>query len=107
MQNSIQKLRQSTTVFKKTSIFSEKLKTLTIYNYLSIKYFLLKFCTGFALTNIYKTVLKIILFCLDLELFAKMFLKNWFLHTHRNQFFKFLLITQDLDKITKILDTLL
>ena len=39
MQNSIQKFRQSSVVFKKTSILSENLKTLTSFNYPNIQYF--------------------------------------------------------------------
>ena len=39
-------------------------------------------------------------FCLDLELFAKI-TKDLVLHAHRNQFFTFLLITQDINKIKK------
>ena len=36
--------------------------------------------TRFLLTNVYKRVCRIFLFCLDLELFAKI-KKTWFLHT--------------------------
>ena len=59
---------------------SEDLKTLTSSNYPTIQYFLLKLRTRFLLTNVYKRVFGIFLFCLDLELFAKI-KKTWFLHT--------------------------
>ena len=44
------------------------------------------------------------LFYLDFELFAKI-LKIWFLQTHRNQVFTFLLMSRNLKKIKKILNT--
>ena len=56
MQNPIQKLRQSSIVFKKSGILSENLKTLTSANYPAVQYFLLKLCTRFLLTNVYKRV---------------------------------------------------
>ena len=71
MQNPIQKFRQSSIVFEKPGIFFENLKTLTSSKYLTVQYFLLKLCTRFLLANVYKTVCGIFLFCLDLELFAK------------------------------------
>ena len=72
MQNTIQKFRQSSIVFKKPGILSENLKILTSSNYPTVQYFLLKLRTGFLLTNAYKRVCGIFLFDLDLELFAKM-----------------------------------
>ena len=96
MQNTIQKFRESSIVFEKPGTLSENLKTLTRSNYPTLQYFLLKLCTCFLLTNFYKRVCEIFLFCLDLELFAKIE-KTWFLHT----FLHFILITQDLNKIKK------
>ena len=71
MQNPIQKFRQSSIVFEKPGISSESLKTLTSSDYPTVKYFLLKLGTRSVLTNAYKKVWGIFLFCIDLELFAK------------------------------------
>ena len=71
MQNPIQTFRQSSIVFEKSGILSENLKTLVSSNYLTVQYFFLKLRTRFLLTNAYKTVCGIFLFCLDLELFTK------------------------------------
>ena len=103
MQNTIQKFRQSSIVFEKPGILSENLKTLMSSNYPTVQYFLLKLCTRFQLTSVYKRVCGIFLFYLDLELFAK--IKKDLVSTYL--FFKLLLITQDLNKIKKIPDTLL
>ena len=54
MQNAIQKFRQNSVVFEKPGILSENLKTLTSSNYPAVQYFLLKLCTRFLLTNVYK-----------------------------------------------------
>ena len=54
MQNAILKFRQSSCIFEKPDYLSEKLKTLTSSNYHRVHYFLLKFCTRFRLTNVYK-----------------------------------------------------
>ena len=71
MQNPITN-RQSSTVFRKPGILSENLKTLTSSNYSTVQYFLLKLRTRFLLTNVDKRVCEIFfLFCLDLELLAK------------------------------------
>ena len=78
-------------------LFSENLNTATSSNYPTLQYFLLKLCTRFLLTNVYKRVCGIFLFHLDLELFAK--IKKDLVSTH--SFFTFLLITQDLNKIKK------
>ena len=102
MQNLIQKFRQSSIVFQKPDILCENLKTLTSSNYPTIQCFLQELCTRFLLTNIYKGLSGIFKFCLDLELFAK--IKD-LVSTH--SLFTFLLITQDLNKIKKIADTLL
>ena len=97
MQNTIQKFRQSSIVFEKPGILSENLKTLTSSNYPTVQYFLLKLRTHFLLTNAYKRVCGFFLFCLDLELFAK--IKKALVSAH--SFFTLLLITQDLNKIKK------
>ena len=72
LQNLIPKFRQSSIISEKPGFLSEKLKTLTSFNYHRVQYFLLKFCTRFLLTNIDKRVFGIFLFCLDLELLIKM-----------------------------------
>ena len=82
MQNPIQKFRQSSTVFENPGILSENLKTLTSFSPQKV--------CGFFL------------FCLDLELFAK--IENDLVSTH--SFFTLLLIAQDLKKIKKIPHTL-
>ena len=96
MQNPIQKFRQSSIVFEKPGFLSDKLKILPN------KYFWLKLYTCFLLTNVYKRVFGIFLFCLDLELFAK--IKKDLFSAH--SFFTFLLITHDLNKIKKIPNTI-
>ena len=78
MENTIQKFRQSSIVFKKPGILSENLETLTSSNYLTVQYFLLKLRTRFLLTSVYKRVCEIFLFYLDLELFAKIKIKPGF-----------------------------
>ena len=80
MQNPIQTFRQSSIVFEKPGILSENLKTLVSSNYLTVQYFFLKLRTRFLLTNAYKTVCGIFLFCLDLELFTK--IKKDLVSTH-------------------------
>ena len=80
MQNPIQKFRQSSLVFEKPGILSEKLKTLTSSKYDRAQYILLKLRTDFLLTNVYKRVFGFFLFCLDLELFEKI-KRTWLLHT--------------------------
>ena len=49
-------------------------------------YFLLKLRTHFLLTNVFKRVFGGFLFCLDLELFAKI-KKTWFLNTRVLHFY--------------------
>ena len=56
MQNPIQKFRQNSIVFEKPGILSEDLKAFTISNYPTVQYFLLKLCTHFIPTNVYKWV---------------------------------------------------
>ena len=62
MQNPIYKLRQSSIVFEKPGILSEKLKTLTSSNYPTVIYFFMKLSTRFLLTNVYKRKLGILYF---------------------------------------------
>ena len=78
MQSRIQKFRQSSIVFEKP-VLSENLKTLTSFNYPMVQYFLLKLCARLLVTNVYKSMLGIFLFCLDLELVVKI-KKDLFLH---------------------------
>ena len=94
MQNTIQKFRQSSIAFEEPGILSENLKTLTSSNYPTVQYFLLKLCTRFLLTNVYKRLCGIYFILLDLELFAK--IKKDLVSTH--WLFALLLITQDLKK---------
>ena len=56
MQNTIQKLRQSSIVFEKPAILSENLKTVMSSNYPTVQYFLLKLRARFLLTNVYKSM---------------------------------------------------
>ena len=56
MQNTIQKLRQTSIVFEKPGILYENLKTLTRSNYPTVQYFSLKPRTRFLLTNVCKSV---------------------------------------------------
>ena len=78
MQNPIQKFRQSSIVFKKPDILSENLKILTSFswNFEHVSYLPIstKGCLG------------LFLFCLDLELFAKI-KKTLFLHTRFLHFY--------------------
>ena len=98
MQNPIQKFRQNSIIFEKPAFLSQKLKTLTSSNYHGVQYFSLKLCTRFLLINVYKRVFRgFFLFCLDLELFAK--IKKDLVSTH--SLFTFLLKTQDLKKKKK------
>ena len=78
MQSRIQKFRQSSIVFEKP-VLSKNLKTLTSFNYPMVQYFLLKLCARLLLTNVYKSMFGIFLFCLDLELVVKI-KKDLFLH---------------------------
>ena len=75
MPNPIQNFRQIPIVFEKPGILSKKLTTLTNANYYRVQFFFffffLKFGTRFLLNNVWKGVFGIFLFCLDLELFAK------------------------------------
>ena len=86
MQNPIEKFKQSSIIFGEPGVLSEKLKTFTSSNYHRAQYFLLKLHTRFRPTNVYKWGCKIFLFCLDLELIAKI-KKTWFLHTRFLHFY--------------------
>ena len=100
MQNPIQKFREAL-LFSRNQVFCQKI--LTSFNYPTVQYFLQKLRTGLLLTNVYKRMCGIFLFCLDLELFAK--IKKDLVSSH--SFFTLLLMTQDLNKIKKMPCTLL
>ena len=70
MQNPIQKFGQSSIVFEKPGILFENLKTLTSSNYPTVQYFLLKLCTHFLLTNVYKRVCRIFCFCFFVQILS-------------------------------------
>ena len=86
MQNPIQKFRQSSIFSEKPGIMFENLKTLTNSNYPTVQNFLLKLHARFLITNVYKRVCGIFLFCLDFALFAKI-KKTLFLHTRFLHFY--------------------
>ena len=102
MQKHIQKFRQSFTVFEKPGILSGKLKILTSSNYRKMNIFANVLHTFPTYHCLLKGVQDFLLFCLDLELFAK--IKNDLVSTHSLK--PFLLIVQDLNKIRKIPNTL-
>ena len=79
------------------------MKTLTSFNYVTVQYFLLKLPSRFSLANVYKKVCRIFLFSSDREVFEK--IKKDLVSTHL--FFTLSLMTQDLNKIKKILHPLL
>ena len=103
MKNPLQIFRQSSTIFEKTGILSEKLKILTNSNYHRVQYFLLRLRTRFLLPISTKGCLRFFQFHFDLELLVKV-KTIWFLHT---RFFTFSLIIQDRNRIKKIPNTLL
>ena len=97
MENPIQKFRQSSIAFEKPGILSEKLKlwrapTITDFN---------NFCWDFAhvpyLPMLTKGCVGLFLFCLELELFAK--IKKYLASTHSEK--PSLSMTQNLNKIKK------
>ena len=71
MQNSVQKFIQSSIVYEKPGISSENLKTLTSSNYPTVQYFWWNFAHVLYLSMSTKECVGFFLFCLDLELFAK------------------------------------
>ena len=71
MQNPTQKFRQSSIVFEKPGILSENLKTLTSSNYPTVNIFCWNFAHVSYLPMSTKEWERFLLFCLDLELFAK------------------------------------
>ena len=97
MKNPLQIFRQSSTIFEKTGILSEKLKILTNSNYHRVQYFLLRLRTHFLLPISTKGCLRFFQFHFDLELLVKV-KTTWFLYT---RFFTFSLIIQDLNRIKK------
>ena len=72
MQNPIQKFRQSSIVFGKPGILSEKLETLTSSNYPTVQYFRWNFAYVFYLPVSTKEFVGFFLFYLDFELLIKM-----------------------------------
>ena len=95
MQNFLQKFRQSSIVFEKPGILSEKVKTLRSSNYHRVQNFLLKLRTPFLLTNVYERV-----FGIFFILFRSWVIcKNQKDLVSAHSFFIFLLITQDLNEI--------
>ena len=96
MQNSIQKFRKLSILFKKPGILSKNLKTLTSSNHPTVQYFLLKLRTHFLLTNVYKMVCSIF----------KILFRSWVTCKKKDlvstkSFFTISLINQDLNKILK------
>ena len=71
MENAMQTFRQSFVVFEKPGILSENLKTLTGSNYHTVKYFCWNFAHISYLPVSTNGFAGLFLFCLDLELFAK------------------------------------
>ena len=67
MQSPIQKFRKSSIIPEKPGILPEKFTV----KYFFLKYFLLKSCIHFLLTNVCKWCSGLFLFRLELELFAK------------------------------------
>ena len=102
MQTTIQKFRQSSIVFKKAGILSENLKTLTSSNYLTVQYFCWNFAHVFYLPMSTKEWVG----------FAFITFRSWVIckNLKRPGFYTLvfytLLITQDLNKIKKILQPL-
>ena len=87
MQNPIQKSKESSIVLQEPGILPEKLRTLTSSNYCSLGYFLLKFCTRFSLTTVYKKLFKIFFYFVYILSYLQKVKKTWFLNAHRNQVF--------------------
>ena len=88
MQNSSPNFKQNPITFEKPSYLSQKLKTLTSSNYNEFNIFCWHFAHVSYLPLSYKSLFGIFLFCLDLELFAK--IKKLPVFTH--SFFAFLLL---------------
>ena len=93
MQNPIQKFRQSSIVIVKPDILSENLKTLTSLKYPTVQFFGWNFTHVSYLPMSNQWCVGFFIFCLDLELFAKI-KKTWLLRTvisrpqtPRSQFF--------------------
>ena len=103
MQHPIQKFRQSSIAFEKLGILSENLKTLASPNYHRLNNFCWNFEQVPFLPMSTKRCSGFFLFCLQPELFAK--IKKLLVSTHSQK--RGLSITQDLNKIKKIRNTLL
>ena len=103
MQNPLLNFRQSSIISKKPGSLSGKLKMLTGSNYHTVSYFLLKLCTPFLLTSVFKRVFRIFLICLELDLLINL-VSVGLVETRS---FLFWQITQDLNKMNQILNTVL
>ena len=99
MQNPIQKFRQSYIVFEKPGILSKNFEN---FRELQLPYSSIFFAETLR-TNLYKRVCGIFLFCLDLELFAK--IKKDLVSTP--SFYTLVKITDYLNKTKKTLHNLL
>ena len=99
----MQKFKQSSIVFEKPGILSENLNTLTSSNYPTVQYLLLKLRTHFLPTNVYKKVCGIFLNFVQILSYLQ---KNKKDLVSIHSCFTFLLITQDLNKIKQIPNTL-
>ena len=73
MQNTTQKFRESSIVFRKPGILSKSLKPFTSSNYFTVEWFLLKLRSRFLLTNIYKRVCGIFLNFIQILSFLQKF----------------------------------
>ena len=98
MQNSIQKFRQSSSVFKKPGILSENWKLWRASTTIDFNNFCLNFAHVPYLPRSTKRCAGFFLFCLELVLFVK--IKKDLVYTHPPK--PSLSITQDLNKIKKI-----
>ena len=99
MQNPFKKFRQSSIIFEERRTLFENVETLASSNYPRVWYFLLKFCTRFPLTNVYKRMFMIFYF---IFLFRSWVIcKNLETPVFAQSFFTFLLIIQVLNKIKK------
>ena len=99
MQNPIQKFRQSPIVLEEPGILPKNLKTLTSSNYPTVQYFLLQLRTHFLLTNVCKSVHRIFFILFRSWVIWKKLKRPGFY----TLVFTFLLITQDLNKISNTL----
>ena len=92
---------------QRSRYFSEKLKIFTSSNYHKVEYFLLRFCTFFSLTNVYKRVFEIFLNFVQTLSYLKKLKKCLVLHTHRNQVFHIFINNSRTRRMKKCPNTLL